>query len=58
LETPGGPSTYRVLITAHATQKIETVFEGHLEPLSILAKLLAQRLDGNLRRLKKLVESD
>jgi hypothetical protein len=43
----------------HATEKIETVFEGmHLVPLSILAKLLAQRLDGNLRRLKKLVESD
>ena len=64
LETPGWPSTSRVLITATATgctvtQTMDTVFAGmRLVPSSILAKLLAQRLNGDLRRLKKLVESD
>jgi hypothetical protein len=62
LETPGGPSTSRVLITETATgctvtQSMETVFEGmRFVPSSIVAKLLAQRLNGDLRRLKKLVE--
>jgi uncharacterized protein YndB with AHSA1/START domain len=64
LETPAGPSTSRVLITATptgctVTQRMETVFLGmRLVPSSILTKLLAQRLNGDLRRLKKLVESD
>jgi hypothetical protein len=38
---------------------METVFAGmRLVPSSILTKLLAQRLNGDLRRLKNLVESD
>jgi uncharacterized protein YndB with AHSA1/START domain len=64
LETPGGFSTSRVLITETATgctvtQSMEAVFEGmRLLPTPIVTKLLAQRLNGDLRRLKKLVESD
>lgn len=64
LDMPGGPATSRVLITATSTgctvtQSMEAEFTGmRLIPSSILAKLLAQRLNGDLRRLKKLVESD
>ena len=64
LETPGGPSTSRVLITetvtgCTVTQRMETVFEGmRFLPSSIVTKLLAQRLNGDLRRLKRLVERD
>ena len=64
MELPEGPSTSRMLITETATgctvtQTMESVFEGmRLVPSPIVAKLLAQRLNGDLRRLKKLVERD
>jgi uncharacterized protein YndB with AHSA1/START domain len=64
LEAPGGSSTSRVLIAETATgctvtQTMVSVFEGmRFLPSSIVTKLLAQRLNGDLRRLKKLVESD
>ncbi len=62
METPGGHSTSRVLITETAagctvTQRMESVFEGmRFVPSSIVTRLLRQRLNGDLRRLKKLVE--
>jgi hypothetical protein len=38
---------------------MEAVFTGmRLVPTSILRRLLAQRLNGDLGRLKKLVEND
>ncbi len=64
LDTPEGPATSRLLITATSTgctvsQSMEAVFTGmRLVPTSILRRLLAQRLNGDLGRLKKLVEND
>ncbi len=64
MDSPGGPVTSRTDIVGTAagsavTQSMDAVFTGmRLIPSSMLAKLLARRLDGDLRRLKKLVESD
>jgi len=63
MDSPGGPVTSRTDIAATATgsavvQTMDAVFTGmRLIPSSILAILLTRRLDGDLRRLKKVVES-
>lgn len=63
LQTPDGTAVSRVLITATSTgstvtQSMEAVFTGmRLVPTSIVTRLLAQRLNGDLRRLKSLVEN-
>ena len=63
LETPGGPTTSRVDIDATSTgctvrQSMDAVIEGmRLIPSSVLTSMLTQRLNGDLRRLKKLAES-
>lgn len=63
LETPDGPAVSRVLITSTSTgsavtQSMEASFTGmRLVPTSILTRLLAQRLNSDLRRLKNLVEN-
>ena len=62
-ETPDGPAVSRVLITSTSTgsavtQSMQAAFTGmRLVPTSILTKLLARRLNGDLRRLKNLVEN-
>jgi uncharacterized protein YndB with AHSA1/START domain len=63
LDMPDGPTTSRVEITATSTgstvtQSMEAVFTGmRLIPSPVVARLLAQRMNGDLRRLKTLVES-
>lgn len=63
MDTPGGPVTSRTEITPTAagctvTQSMDAVFTGmRLMPTPVLRTLLGQRLNGDLGRLKKLVES-